>query len=1083
MSRTLRFGAQFDVADPFWVLVREAVYQRMQQQGIDVVPIDAASPYLYTLSNDEQINLIEELLVQEIDALICQDWPESFATRLLDLGIPIVTLTESNLRHPLFVSPHGLYDIARDIGEFIAQRLNGCGRVLVVGGGVHHIGEDGQSRVAGISDALRAYPQISTRRFPSLWTYEEISQHLRGFDWPAGEHFDAVFGLSDSIALAAGDVGRELGLIDDRTIVVGINGDPLALAAIVNGTLTATVQTSTGDLAGQAVEMACQAARKEPLPAHISYKPTFVTVDNVSEIAARKLVAIARLPSRLIGDNTRQAQQRLAQLETSLKINQQVGAVLDRRRLTHLIADLIRVSYGYDVVRLYLWDEATRTLNLEASDTLQPEHRLTLDATGLPAEALQGREPIFIPDAHHSHRFPVDPDWPHTRSRVIVPIQFASKTVGLLDLHSYAARQHARQDLIGLQALADQLGIAMRNAELYGEAVEARAVAEKADQIKTRLLANVSHELRTPLNVILGYSSTALAVPNPYQLDLPPALSRDLRHIYASGEHLLRVINDLLDLSRAEINELDLFPETIEPRAFLEEAFRTLAESLPTRSGVAWRLALPQYLPVIQADPVRLRQILFNLLNNAHKFTTTGEVVLGADVVPPHLHIWIQDTGAGIPIDLQERIFEPFVTSLQQSKRRNEGIGLGLSVTRRLVLLHGGTLTLESQPGRGSTFHLYLPLPSLSGQPVTASPAAHPALVVLSDRETPPDSILDLSRRQNWALHRVQSRSDLTTLLATLRPAALAWDLSHARLSDWDLIQKIRAVPQLAQLPFILFGAERSTADDSGTGLINFLVKPLSRQTLLDTIDALRPTAQAGPVLVVDDDAQARELYAQLIAEAFPGVPIRLAEDGAVALKILDEVTPALVILDLQMPNVDGFTVLENLRARSATRRTPVVVMSGRTLSFEDVKRLDHLHVTFHSKGLLSEEETTTALHQALAGANALPPQTSAVVKYVVAYLQQNYQRAISRQEVAAAVSVSKDYLSHIFQQELGLSPWEYLNRYRIQQAKTLLRNTHESITVIAGQVGFDDLSYFNRVFRKHVGRPPSQYRDNPSSD
>lgn len=1083
MSRTLRFGAQFDAADPFWVLVREAVHLHARKQAVDVVPIDVDSPYVYALSNDEQLSLIDELLAQEVDALICQGWPETLAARILQLGIPFINLTESDFRHPLFVSPHGLRDIARGIGLFLSERLAGQGRVLVVGGGVHHLGEDGRSRIAGITEALRPYPQIVQQYFPSLWAYEEVCQQIRNFAWPSGEHFDAVFGLSDSIALAASDVGRELGLIDSHSLVVGINGDPLALAAIVTGTLTATVLTSTTDLAEQAVDLACRAVRKEPLPAHFSFKPTFVTADNVSEIAAQKLIAIASLPSRLIGDNIRQAQLRLAQLETSLKINQQVGAVLDRRRLSHLIANLIRVSYGYDVVRLYLWDAATQTLSLEPSDEGQIDQRLALDAAGLLAEALNGTEPIFIPDIHHSHRFPPDPAWPHTRSRVIVPIRLGSSLLGLLDLHSYAARQHARQELIGLQTLADQLGIAMRNAELYGEAVEARAAAEKADQIKTRLLANVSHELRTPLNVILGYSSTALASPNPYQLEMPPALSRDLHHIYASGEHLLRVINDLLDLSRAEINELDLFPETIEPRAFLEEAFRTLAESLPTRSTVAWRLALPQYLPVIQADPVRLRQILFNLLNNAHKFTTTGEIVLGADVVPPHLHIWIQDTGAGIPINLQERIFEPFVTSLQQSKRRNEGIGLGLSITRRLVSLHSGALTLESQPGQGSTFHLYLPLPSLSGQPVTIALSAHPVLVVLSDRETPPDSILDLSRRQNWALHRVQSRSDLTTLLATLRPVALAWDLSHARLSDWDLIQKIRAVPQLAQLPFILFGTERSTAGDSGAGLANFLVKPLSRQTLLDTITALRPTAQAGPVLVVDDDAQARELYAQLIAEAFPGVSIRLAEDGAVALKILDEVTPALVILDLQMPNVDGFTVLENLRARSATRRTPVVVMSGRTLSFEDVKRLDHLHVTFHSKGLLSEEETTTALHQALVGANALPPQTSAVVKYVVAYLQQNYQRAISRQEVAAAVSVSKDYLSHIFQQELGLSPWEYLNRYRIQQAKALLSNSRTSITDIAAQVGFDDLSYFNRVFRKHVGCAPGQYREHPAPD
>ena len=484
MTATLRFGVQFDATDPFWALVREAVHQHMQLLGINPVPIDVDTPYLYALPNDEQISLVEELLVQEIDALICQDWPEILATRLLDLGIPVVNLTELELRHPLFVAPQGLYDIAKDIGTFIAQRLNRQGRVLVIGGGVHHLGEDGRNCIAGVSDALRNYPQIAVQRFPSLWTYDLASQALRAFDWPPGQHFEAVFGLSDSIALAGSDVGRELGLIDAHSVVVGINGDPLALAAIVNGTLTATVHTSTTDLAKHAVDLAHAAARKEPLPANFRFKPTFVTADNVTEIAARKLVAMARLPSRLIGDHTRQAQQRLSQLETTLTINQQVGAVLDRRQLTHLVADLIRVSFGYDVVRLYLWNASTHTLEPELADAAQTELRLPLDSVGVLAEALKGSKPIFIPDAQHSHRFPPDPGLARHPLADERADPLCIKPVGLLDLHSYTGREHGRQELIGIQALADQLAIAMRNAELYSEAVQARAVAEKADQIK-----------------------------------------------------------------------------------------------------------------------------------------------------------------------------------------------------------------------------------------------------------------------------------------------------------------------------------------------------------------------------------------------------------------------------------------------------------------------------------------------------------------------------------------------------------------------------------------------------------------------
>ena len=1077
MPRILRIGVHIGVEDPFWVQVREAVYQRAQLQAVDVFPIDWDS--LHTLAADEQLSLIDELLTQEIDALICSDWPRNLALGTLQAEIPIVHLTESDLRQPLFISPLGLYDIAHNIGLFLAKQLDGQGRVLIIGGLMHRLGEDGASRIAGITDALRNEPGIDLRHVPSLWTYESAYREVRSAAWQPGEHFDAVFGLSDSLALAGRDAGRELGLLDSRSLIVGINGDPLALAAILDGSMTATVQTSTAEIAEHAVTLACQAAQRLPLPAHFSYEPRFVTAQNVSEVAVHKLIAIADLPNQLIGDNRRQSQQRLTQLETSLKINQQVGSMLDRRQLSHAIANLIRINYGYDVVLLFLWDAAARTLNLEQSDEARGERRGALDDAGLLAEALSHNQPIFIPDTHHSHRFPPDPAWPEMRSRLIVPIRLGATTLGLLDLHSRAPRQHGRQDLIGLQSLADQLGVAMRNAELYSEAVQARATAEKADQIKTRLLANVSHELRTPLNVILGYASAALASPNPYQAELPPPMVRDLRQIYTSGEHLLRIINDLLDISRAEINELDLFPEMIDTRALLEDVFRGMAEGLSIHPEVAWRLQIPDRLPPIQADPVRLRQILLNLLSNARKFTSRGEIALGAEVAPPYLHLWVLDTGLGIPLDLQERIFEPFATRLQ-SRRRAEGVGLGLSITRRLIVLHGGTITLESQPGQGSTFHVYLPLGSPGSQPTSPREGANPVLVVISAEDPPPSAIVALSQRLGWAIQHLHAQADLPSILATLQPAALAWDLANASLNDWSLAQKIRALPQLAQLPFILYGAEQPAALGTGMGLTNYLVKPLSQQTILKTIDALRASVVPGPVLIVDDDPQARELYTQLVLQAFPGYPIQAAENGAVALRQLAEMTPSLVILDLMMPEVDGFTVLEVIRRRPATRDVPVVVMSGRTLSFDDVRRLDHMYVTFQSKDLLSEDETVQAFHRALASADSLPPQTSLVVKHAIAYLQQNHQRPISRQELAAAIGVSKDYISHIFSQELGISPWEYLSRYRIQQAKTLLRHTHASITTVAQQAGFEDLSYFNRVFRKHVGCSPTAYRERP---
>jgi len=173
--------------------------------------------------------------------------------------------------------------------------------------------------------------------------------------------------------------------------------------------------------------------------------------------------------------------------------------------------------------------------------------------------------------------------------------------------------------------------------------------------------------------------------------------------------------------------------------------------------------------------------------------------------------------------------------------------------------------------------------------------------------------------------------------------------------------------------------------------------------------------------------------------------------------------------------------VLEQLRANRRTRQIPVLVMSGQMLSFKDIERLDHALVTFHSKGVLSEHETAARMDQALIEDGRVSQHTSTLVKRAVAYIQQHFARELSRQEIAGAVGISQNYLSRIFQQELGISPWEYLNRYRIKQAQDLLRDTNDSITQVATQVGFEDPAYFSRVFRKQVGHSPQRYREHQS--
>ena len=674
-------------------------------------------------------------------------------------------------------------------------------------------------------------------------------------------------------------------------------------------------------------------------------------------------------------------------------------------------------------------------------------------------------------------------------SHVVLPLHFHEERLG------FVVFQVGPHNGVIYQTLSLQLSSAVRGALLFGEAkqaretaLEAKALAEKTDQLKTRLLANVTHELRTPLNVISGYSHMALLEPNPYHVELPPGLRKDLENIQDSADHLTRLINDLLDLSRAEIGELDLFPEPIAPHAFLEQTFATVAESAQHLPGLAWQLHLPPRLPLIQADPTRLRQIILNLLSNARKFTTQGEIELGAAVTPPHLHIWVRDTGYGIPLDRQEHIFEPFF-SAGYDNRRTEGIGLGLTITRQLVALHGGALALESQPGQGSIFHVYLPLPNLSDRLLPVLPprgaARQPALMLISAAETPLPEAAELAERLGWELQRIAGRDQLKQVLSEFEPLALAWDLEYARPGDWAIVQQLRTHPQWCRIPFMLFRKEAGSAappsDAAGAAgaasMTNILVKPLQAKTLADLIQSLQPTPAGGAILIVDDDPQARDAYQRLIAARFAGFPVVTAEDGSMALEWLERETPGLVLLDLSMPHVDGFTVLEQLRANRRTHRVPVIVLTGRLLSYEDIQRLDHSQVVLQFKDVLSDDQTAASVQRAFAGAETIPQPTSQLVKMALAYIQQHYARTLSRAEIAATVGVSEDYLSRIFAKETGVSPWEYLNRYRVQQAKRVLRETQKNVTWIAAQVGFEDPAYFSRVFQRIVGCSPREYR------
>jgi DNA-binding LacI/PurR family transcriptional regulator/AraC-like DNA-binding protein/signal transduction histidine kinase len=565
------------------------------------------------------------------------------------------------------------------------------------------------------------------------------------------------------------------------------------------------------------------------------------------------------------------------------------------------------------------------------------------------------------------------------------------------------------------RALGDQISAALKEIKLFGAVRDARDAAEKADRIKTTLLSSGTDELRTPVEGILRQVARALesveSLPG-----APEGLLDGLKEINVSAEHQLGVISDLLDLTRAEIDTLDLSAELVDPGALLAEVFRTPP---------------PGRLPLIQADRRRLRQALVTLRGNA---SGLGAVSVAADVLPPRLRIRVSWTGG--PEDPET--------------------GLGLPITRRLLTLHGGALRVERGPD-GGTFHVTLPLPTPHGQPGTARPADRTLLTGCSAAEA-----TELGARLGLPVRQLRAGDDIEGILEDHRPAAVVWDLADTRPEAWSVVRHLHEHPQLRRVPFLLYGSARA-------------------RDLAEAIRSARPAGSAGPIVIADPDPDAVARYQRLALKARPGHLVLTAGDGTTALALLGREVPSLLVISSELPDMDGFDVLDRLHGHAQLPELPALVLSGASMSEHDVQRAEpHGRAVLLGKGILSETEMVSLFGRLLDPSAPLPHRSGALIKHALAYLHQHYHHQITRRQVAKAAGMSEDYLSRLFHRELGLSPWDYLNRLRIEQAKARLRDTDENIQVVARRVGFHDRAYFSRIFRKLTGVPPQTFRESP---
>ena len=651
------------------------------------------------------------------------------------------------------------------------------------------------------------------------------------------------------------------------------------------------------------------------------------------------------------------------------------------------------------------------------------------------------------------------------------------------DLRGFCAFRS--EDLVPLAAITRQLTAAIREVWLYREAIEGRRLAEEANRLKSRFLSTVSHELRTPINLITGLSDLLLKEGGGKSSEHVSAQRQDIQRIYTTGQHLDSLIRDVLDLASSEVNQLKLTREPLDMTEVLEAA-STIGQQLTREKGLAWHADVPDDLPRVLGDRARLRQVVLNLLNNAVKFTDRGGITLTARHTGESVTVTVQDTGLGIPKNEQDVIFDEFRQSERTTARGCAGMGLGLAICKRLIEEHGGQIgvTSSGEEGAGSTFFFSIPILEEALPPENqdvATSAKRRICVLLKNGDQAPElrrrlrdhnvqvDLCSVEHTERWIRHVTVSPPDIILL-----------DRQVTAEQGWEIIQVLKGNPTTKTIPLLFFNLDQDQQQGSLLN-VDYMTKPmgttelsqaLRRQGLMQPGDGSEKT-----ILIVDDNPDVLAMHTSVVTSRTPQHRVLQARGGEEALEIIRQERPDLILLDLMMPGIDGFDVLAAMRDETMDLQTPVIVLTSKRLTEEDMRRLNQGMASVLSKGVFSAEETLDHIEAALD--HTLQPESEAhrIVLQAIAYVHTHYGESLTRQDIASYVNVSNRHLNRCFKEEMDITPITYLNRYRIKEAKRLLATTQRPITEIGLEVGFSSGGYFTRVFKQETGMAPSEYR------